>query len=82
MTVIGWTKQAVVALIDVYKYELCLYATNNLNYHNKQLRNEALQRISVVVSAIRQNSSEKECSTKLHNLRKKIFINLTLRMRK
>ncbi|XP_011863271.1 PREDICTED: uncharacterized protein LOC105559523, partial [Vollenhovia emeryi] len=64
-----WTKEAVQVLIDAYKDEPCLYQTRNPNYHNKTLRNEALNRICAMVNAIRPNTTEKDCSVKFYNLR-------------
>jgi len=65
----GWSKEAVEILIDAYREEPCLYATNNPNYHNKRLRFEALKRICDIVCTVRPNSTEKDISVKIHNLR-------------
>lgn len=64
-----WTKEAVSTLIDAYKNEPCLYETNNPNYHNKNLRNESLERISVMVNTVRPNTTSKECAVKFYSLR-------------
>ncbi|XP_036141697.1 uncharacterized protein LOC118648469 [Monomorium pharaonis] len=64
-----WTKEAVQILIDAYKNEPCLYQTRNPNYHNKNLRNEALERICAIVSTVKPNITGKECSIKFYNLR-------------
>ncbi|XP_036150711.1 uncharacterized protein LOC118648500 [Monomorium pharaonis] len=58
-----WTKEAVQILIDAYKNEPCLYQTRNPNYHNKNLRNEALERICAIVSTVKPNITGKECSS-------------------
>ncbi|XP_036141832.1 uncharacterized protein LOC118645245 [Monomorium pharaonis] len=64
-----WTKKAVEILIAAYKNEPCLYQTRNPNYHNKNLRNEALERICAIVSTVTPNITGKECSIKFYNLR-------------
>lgn len=65
----SWAREHIEALIEAYKIENCLYAVNNPNYHNKNFREKALQRITNTIAAIRPGTTEKDCSTKFHNLR-------------
>ncbi|XP_066587643.1 uncharacterized protein [Prorops nasuta] len=74
MTQKKWNNEAVLCLIESYKDEPCLYATNSVHYHNKHKRSEALKRICLNVSSQRPGTTEVECSTKLHNLRNQFNI--------
>lgn len=69
-----WTKEAICSLIEAYKEQSCLYAVNTPNYHNKHLRSEALQKVCAAVSLVRPGTTEKECSTKVHNVRNQFNI--------
>lgn len=40
-----WCRDPIESLIDSFKDEPCLYATDSRGYHNKHLREEALERI-------------------------------------
>lgn len=69
-----WSPEQINALIDAYKEEPCLYATNTPNYHNKRLRTEALDRVRNAVLGLKPTVTAKECSTKFHNLRNQFNI--------
>ncbi|XP_046473765.2 uncharacterized protein [Neodiprion pinetum] len=69
-----WSAEQITVLIDAYKEEPCLYATNTPNYHNKNLRTMALNRVNNAVLRLRPASTTKECSNKFHNLRNQFNI--------
>ncbi|KZC05425.1 hypothetical protein WN55_05455 [Dufourea novaeangliae] len=50
-----WTNEQVMVVIDAIKLEPCLYVVNSANYHNKHLRNEALNRVSDAVRETHRN---------------------------
>ncbi|KAL1506865.1 hypothetical protein ABEB36_006148 [Hypothenemus hampei] len=72
-----WSEVQVAALIDAYKGETCLYATDSINYHNKHLRGEAIDRICQAVKRLRPTTDSKECYAKFHNLRTEFNIEHT-----
>uniref|UniRef100_A0A2S2R1S6 MADF domain-containing protein n=1 Tax=Sipha flava TaxID=143950 RepID=A0A2S2R1S6_9HEMI len=69
-----WSNDQIETLIDAYKEELCLYATNLATYHNKHLRADAMERVCKAVTSLRPFINTKECSTKFHNLRNQFNI--------
>ena len=69
-----WSKEAILCLIEAYKEEICLYAVNTPNYHNKHIRNEALKNVRVAVSQFKPGITENECAAKFHNLRNQFNI--------
>lgn len=64
-----WTNDELTTLIDAYKEETCLYAVNSPNYHNKNLRNEALKRVGDAVRVLKLYVTDKDCALKFHALR-------------
>ena len=64
-----WKSEEIIALIDAYKDQPCLYAVGTPNYHNKHLRAEALAKVGSAVREIVPDISDKECSSKFHSLR-------------
>ena len=68
-----WSSEQINVLIDAYKEEPCLYATNTPNYHNRNLRTAALNRVSNAVLRLRP-TTPKECASKFHNLRNQFNI--------
>lgn len=69
-----WSTDQIETLIDAYKEELCLYATNLATYHNKHIRADALERVYNAVIKVRPITSIKECTLKFHNLRNQFNI--------
>lgn len=69
-----WSNDQIEALIDAYKEELCLYATNMARYHNKHLRGEAIFRVYQTMMGVRPTTSTKQCANKFHNLRNQFNI--------
>lgn len=69
-----WSPEHINVLIDAYKEEPCLYATNTPNYHNKHLRTMALDRVKNAVLRLKPTVTAKECSNKFHNLRNQFNI--------
>jgi len=69
-----WSNDQIEILIDAYKEEPCLFATNLATYHNKHLRAEAMDRVYKTVFRSRPITTSKECSAKFHNLRNQFNI--------
>lgn len=64
----GWTRDQVRSLIEIYREQPCLYAVKHPNYHNKNLRNLALERVYSAVRELHPNVTAKECQAKIHTL--------------
>ena len=64
-----WTHMQIIALINAYKEETCLYAVSTQYHRNKRVRNEALRRVGNAVRILRPNASDQDCSLKFHMLR-------------
>ncbi|KAL1516370.1 hypothetical protein ABEB36_000289 [Hypothenemus hampei] len=65
----SWTNEQIVVLIESYKKHQCLYEVKNKNYHNKHIRNLALQEILQNVKKIRSHTSYAEIQKKFQGLR-------------
>lgn len=69
-----WSNDQIEILIDAYKEEFCLFATNLSSYHNKHLRADAIERVCKAVMRLRPKTNTKECAAKFHNLRNQFNI--------
>lgn len=64
-----WDKAQITVLINAYQLETCLYAVNDKDYHNRDLRGSAIRRICETISKVHPNVTEKECAIKINTLR-------------
>ncbi|KAF5289484.1 hypothetical protein FQR65_LT11858 [Abscondita terminalis] len=72
-----WTRKQVSLLIDAYEEEHVLYDVKKTSYHNKLLRNEAIQRIIMKCLELRPNTTENDVKTKVNGLRTQFCRELT-----
>lgn len=64
-----WSNVHIETLIDAYKIQLCLYATNLPKYQNKHLRRLANERVIEAIMRLSPTATIKDCLNKFHNLR-------------
>ena len=69
-----WSKDQIKLLIDAFKDEQCLYASDLKNYRNKHLRGQALERVFQRVSRLRLTTTKEECQKKLKTIRNQFNI--------
>ncbi|GLV39018.1 hypothetical protein CBL_06069 [Carabus blaptoides fortunei] len=68
-TIKNWDKEAVTALIEVYKNKPCLYSLKSADYYNRESARDALAAMVKVVSQYYPNVTEENCRKKDKSLR-------------
>ena len=64
-----WSNMQIIALINAYKKETCLYARHTPYHRNKRAPKEALRRVGNAVRILRPNASDQDCLYKFSMLR-------------
>lgn len=65
----SWSNEQISLLINLYKNYPCLYVMKNKDYHNRKLRNSALQKIAEGLKHLRPKTIEAEVQKKFMGLR-------------
>ncbi|GLV40882.1 uncharacterized protein CBL_08456 [Carabus blaptoides fortunei] len=68
-TIKNWAREAVAALIEVYRNKACLYDVKSEEYHNRERTRDALAEMVKVVSQYYPSVTEEDCKKKYQSLR-------------